>query len=59
MHFVAAVLLAMVSLHENNWLVAHSLEKSSWETQYFWALYWSATLISTTGFGDYAAVNLK
>ena len=53
------MLLAMSSLHEHNWLVAHSIERADWDTQYYWALYWSATLISTTGFGDFVAVNIK
>jgi hypothetical protein len=59
MHFFVAILLAMSSLHEHNWLVAHMIENANWDTQYFWAVYWSATLISTTGFGDFVAVNIK
>lgn len=57
MHFVAAVLLAMSSLHHHNWLVTHGLDISNWDTQYYWAMYWSATLITTTGFGDFIATN--
>ena len=59
MHFVAAVLLAMASLDPNNWLVMRHLDTSNWDVQYFWAIYWSVTLITTTGFGDYVATNQK
>jgi hypothetical protein len=59
MHFVAAILLAMSSLNAHNWLVAHKIDSSPWDAQYFWAMYWSATLITTTGFGDFVATNTK
>lgn len=60
MHFVAAVLLAMPNLNsDKNWLIVHQLDQEHWTAQYFWGMYWSATLITTTGFGDFVAANSK
>jgi hypothetical protein len=57
-HFIAGLLLAMVKIdEENNWLTARNLESASWNSQYYWAIYWAATLITSTGFGDFVATN--
>lgn len=58
MHFIAGLLLAMSAFdNEKNWLIVHGLDDQSWGAQYSWALYWSATLVTTTGFGDFIAAN--
>jgi hypothetical protein len=57
-HFISGILMGMAQINqENNWIRTHNLVEASWHEVYFWAYYWSASLISTTGFGDYAAVN--
>ena len=55
-HFVASILLAMYFIDRtHNWIVQKNLDQEEWHVQYMWGFYWSTTIITSVGFGDYCA----
>lgn len=52
-HFMAALLVELALVESGpNWMNKYNIADEVWWVQYIYSLYWSASIISTVGFGD-------
>ena len=42
-----------------NWMKKYGIEDEDWSTQYFYGLYYSATIMTTVGYGDINVSNVN
>lgn len=55
---MSTFILGMAKLNtEENWMIAREITSKPWHMKYFYALYWSATIMTTIGFGDILPIN--